>query len=360
MKTAPTNKKVRELIQSVREGKLIPRPEFQRRLVWSRNDKNHFLDTILRGYPFPEIYVADGEVNLETGEGTQLLVDGLQRVSTIIQYFEAHSDLKLTTVPPYRDLIENEKKAFLQYDVAVRDLGNVGRDEIIEVFKRLNATKYSLLDIEVNNAVYTGAFKQYAEKLAGNPFFESHSVFNALDLKRMGDLRFAITIVITLISGYFNRDDEFGLLLERYNDDFPLENEINVRIQRTLDFIEECGFSPKCRVWRKADLFTLIIELDQALSIQGLELQPSVVVESLENFYSKIDTNIVDPSGVSAIYYKSALQASNDRINRVRRGVVILGILKQFPERDIRSELVGQGLFHETESDLLSGISEAS
>ena len=147
---------------------------------------------------------------------------------------------------------------------------------------------------------------------------------------------------------------------ERYNDDFPLENEINVRIQRTLDFIEECGFSPKCRVWRKADLFTLIIELDQALSIQGLEVQPSVVVESLENFYSKIDTNIVDPSGVSAIYYKSALQASNDRINRVRRGVVILGILKQSPERDIRSELVAQGLFHETESDLLSGISEAS
>ena len=52
----------------------------------------------------------------------------------------------------FRDLTEPEKKAFLQYDVAVRDLGNVGRDEIIEVFKRLNATKYSLLDIEVNNA----------------------------------------------------------------------------------------------------------------------------------------------------------------------------------------------------------------
>ena len=221
MKTAPTNKKIRELIQAVREGRIIPRPEFQRRLVWSRDDKNLFLDTILRRFPFPEIYLADGDVNLETGEGTQLLVDGLQRVSTIIQYFDADSDLKLTTVPPYKELSEADKKSFLQYDVAVRDLGSVGREEIIEVFQRLNATKYSLLDIEVNNAVYAGAVKRYAERLAEDRFFEEHAVFNAQDLKRMGDLRYALTIIITCISGYFNRDDGFEALLERYNDDFP-------------------------------------------------------------------------------------------------------------------------------------------
>jgi hypothetical protein len=53
MKTAGTNKKIRELIQAVQEGRLLPRTEFQRRLVWSREDKNLFLDTILRAYPFP-------------------------------------------------------------------------------------------------------------------------------------------------------------------------------------------------------------------------------------------------------------------------------------------------------------------
>ena len=93
MKTGATNKKIREIISLVREGKLIPRPEFQRRLVWSHKDKDFFLDTILRKYPFPEIYLADHEVDLETGEGTQLLVDGLQRVSTIVQYFNGDPDL---------------------------------------------------------------------------------------------------------------------------------------------------------------------------------------------------------------------------------------------------------------------------
>jgi hypothetical protein len=343
MKTAPTNKKVRELIQAVREGRIKPRPEFQRRLVWSRDDKNLFLDTILRGYPFPEIYLADGDVNLETGEGTQLLVDGLQRVSTITQYFEADSDLKLTTVPPYRDLGKDEKTAFLQYDVAVRDLGNVSREEIIEVFQRLNATKYSLLDIEVNNAVYAGALKKYAELLAADPFFEQHRVFNSLDLKRMGDLRYALTIVITLISGYFNRDDAFEDLLNRYNDDFPLESAIDARIKNILSFIEECGFTPRSRVWRKADLFTLIVELDRALAADA-GLQPSKTVENVERFYSKIDTTGVDLSGVAAIYYKAALQASNDRINRVRRGVVLEGILREYPETTILEDLETQRL----------------
>lgn len=117
MKTAPNNKKVREIITLVKEGKIVPRPEFQRRLVWSREDKNHFIDTLLRGYPFPEIYLADGEVDLDTGEGTQLLVDGLQRVNTIVQYFSADPDLKLTSVPNYNDLDKDQKQNFLQYDM---------------------------------------------------------------------------------------------------------------------------------------------------------------------------------------------------------------------------------------------------
>src|SRR5665213_2255955 len=129
MKTAPTNKKVREFINMVKEGKIIPRPEFQRRLVWTRVDKNYFLESILKGYPFPEVYLADGDVDLETGQGTQLLVDGLQRVNTMIQYFGGDPELKLTTVPNYRDLEPDAKQAFLQYDVAVRDLGSMTKEQ---------------------------------------------------------------------------------------------------------------------------------------------------------------------------------------------------------------------------------------
>src|ERR1700752_2652996 len=105
MKKTATNRKVRELLTRLREGKLIPRPDFQRRLVWSNKDKSAFLETVLLNFPFPEVYVAVGAVDVETGEGNELLVDGQQRLTTHLQYFTGSPDLVLYGgVNPYLSL----------------------------------------------------------------------------------------------------------------------------------------------------------------------------------------------------------------------------------------------------------------
>lgn len=338
MKTAPTNKKIREIIESVREERIVPRPEFQRRLVWLIADKNHFLDSIIRGYPFPEIYLADGDVDLDTGKGTQLLVDGLQRVSTIVQYFEGSPELKLTSVPAYKDLTTNEKTAFLQYDVAVRDLGSISKDEVVEVFRRINATKYSLTDIEVSNAVYRGELKGFAERLSAHSFFAENRVFGTLDMRRMGDLRFALLITITAITSYFNRDDKFQDFLEMYNDEFPARDVLYADFEKVFEFIDECGFSPKSRVWRKSDLFTLIVELLFCFS-DNYSPNPLDVVNNLQTFFDEVDSSSIKQSEMVGIYYKSAVQANNDRVNRVRRGHIIGGLLRLLDEETILTEM---------------------
>jgi uncharacterized protein with ParB-like and HNH nuclease domain len=89
MKTSAENRRVRALLNGIQSGELTPRPDFQRKLVWSNKDKVAFLDTVLGGYPFPEIYIAVGDVNLETAAGTEMLVDGQQRITTLHQYFTA-------------------------------------------------------------------------------------------------------------------------------------------------------------------------------------------------------------------------------------------------------------------------------
>ena len=61
-----TNKKLLEASNMMKEGSLILKPTFQRKLVWNDNHKENFIDTILNGLPFPEIYFADGELDLET------------------------------------------------------------------------------------------------------------------------------------------------------------------------------------------------------------------------------------------------------------------------------------------------------
>src|SRR5215207_9455189 len=95
---------------AIRDQSLIPRPEFQRRLVWTNRDKIRFLETVLKGYPFPEIYIAANAVDLSTGEGTELLVDGQQRLTTLYQYFSGSEDLKLgRDIQPYEKLSDDEK-----------------------------------------------------------------------------------------------------------------------------------------------------------------------------------------------------------------------------------------------------------
>lgn len=327
MITSPTSLKIRRLVRGLKDGTLIPRPEFQRRIVWTTEDKVRFIDTLLNAFPFPEIYVANGVVDVETGEGTQLIVDGQQRVTTIVQYFEGQLLLP-QSVRPYALLSHEEKEDFLNYDVAVRDLGSISPESIVEVFKRINATKYSLNDIEINNAIYKGELMRLAEGLTTLQFFEEHRVFTPTDLKRMGDTRFVLQIIITMLSGYFNRDDSFEEFLSAYNDSFAARDDVVSRLNRVLSFIEECGFPNRGRIWKKSDLFTAVIEIDRAL-IEGVDMQPTQVVETLQRFYEAVDAHGMESDDpVVSTYYKAAVQASNDKGNRIRRGEIIHDLLR--------------------------------
>jgi hypothetical protein len=327
MKTSPSSLKIRQLITLTKDGKLIPRPEFQRRLVWTSEDKIRFIDTILRTYPFPEIYVANGAVDVDTGEGTQLLVDGQQRVTTIVSYFQGDPTTSGATIPPYAALEREQKENFLNYDVAVRDLGSVSAEQIIEVFRRINSTKYDLNEVEVNNAVYAGELMRLASAFAEHDFFDSHKVFRTSDIRRMGDVRFVLQVLITFLAGYFNRDDLFEQFLGDYNDYFPQRDEVTQRLNAAIAYVDECGFSSRSRIWKKSDLFTALVQIDIALT-HGTAPSPLETLERLESFYSQVDNMGIDAAERAiSVYAKASLQASNDRLNRIRRGVIVEALL---------------------------------
>lgn len=307
MKTSPTSLKIRQIVKQLRDNQLVPRPEFQRRQVWTSDDKIRFIDTILKGYPFPEIYVANGDVDVETGEGQQLLVDGQQRVTTIAAYFSGDPSTSGKLIPPYSKLEIKEKEDFLNYDVAVRDLGSIQPEEIIEVFKKINSTNYSLNDIEVNNAIYAGEFMQVASAFAEHGFFDEHRVFRSTDIKRMGDTRFVLQIIITMISGYFNRDELFEKYLDQYNDNFPRRDEIAERLIVCFNYIDECGFLPKLRLWKKSDLFTALVELDVA-RLNGQLPDPIGSLERIQMFYDQVDAEGTASDDLAiAIYAKASI-----------------------------------------------------
>lgn len=333
MDTSASNRRLRVLLTSIGNGTLIPQPDFQRRLVWTNKDKVEFIRTVLEGYPFPEIYIAAGRVDTKTGEGAEVLVDGQQRVTTLYQYFKGSADLKLPAdLPAYNALQEEQQVDFLEYKVVVRDLGNMPIEEIKEVFQRINSTSYGLNAMEIHNARYGGEFKDLAEQVSQQQFFEDNKVFTSTDIKRMNDVMFCSGLVATIMSTYFNRDKEVENFLEKYNEFFPEKETVLKEVQEVLSFIGRLNFPSKSRAFKKADFFTLFVEVHSALIKDRLPLDIAKTRNLLDAFYSDVELasigGVEDGSDADK-YYKAALQASNDRSSRILRGNVISTIIRQ-------------------------------
>lgn len=58
-------------------------PKFQRKLVWSNNEKKNFIETLSQGYPFGSILIYKYE-----NDNKYSIIDGLQRFTTIEDYID--------------------------------------------------------------------------------------------------------------------------------------------------------------------------------------------------------------------------------------------------------------------------------
>jgi uncharacterized protein with ParB-like and HNH nuclease domain len=77
-----------EIINLYNSGEIIINPEFQRYFRWSTQQKSRFIESILLGIPTPSIFVYQRE------DGVWELVDGLQRISTILELTGSLKDEK--------------------------------------------------------------------------------------------------------------------------------------------------------------------------------------------------------------------------------------------------------------------------
>lgn len=79
IKTDSYNMSIGELINLYNDGELELNPAYQRLYRWNEEQKTNFIESILLGIPIPEIFVAQKK------DGKWDVVDGVQRVSTILQ-----------------------------------------------------------------------------------------------------------------------------------------------------------------------------------------------------------------------------------------------------------------------------------
>lgn len=323
---SPSNKKISALYKDIKRNNLILQPDFQRRFVWNNKHKEKFIDTILEGYPVPEIYIAQRGIDIDTIESEEVVVDGQQRLHTIIEYIDEPEGSKVfgNIVKKYKELSTDEKEDFLNYTLLIRDLGDISADCIKETFKRINSTQYALNSIELHNAIYDGEFiataKEILEKIdvAKLPFFSDSKI------SRMDDLLFILLIMSTIQEGgYFVGDKYVEKYISEYNEEYPERNTIKKRIIDVFTFINGLALSRDSLWMRKSCYFTLFIESYKAF--EELRKKKDIFKQRLEELEKTVETekNKDADSNKYAKFYSYIYTGTNSRKARVERGIFL-------------------------------------
>ena len=156
---------------------------YQRKLVWTIEEKRSFIDSIIKGYPVPLILLA--EVIKEDGIKLEI-IDGMQRMNAIMSFIEQEFDIDehyfdLDTMADTK-LLKDQAHISQKNDVLDRVIcANIVRYNIPlsvfkesrssdtdEVFKRLNFGGRQLSKQELRQAGTTSKFASIVRKLASN------------------------------------------------------------------------------------------------------------------------------------------------------------------------------------------------
>lgn len=171
-----------ELINLYQRGDLVITPSFQRLFRWGIDRRSKFIESILLGIPIPPIFVA------EDTDGKWELVDGLQRISTIISFFGKLQDnsknkwvleqgdliptmegYNIDTLP--KKYIRNIERTYCRVEIIKWDSNY---DMRYELFSRLNTGGESLTQQEIRNCIFRGTtekFNDLLKELANNSIF---------------------------------------------------------------------------------------------------------------------------------------------------------------------------------------------
>lgn len=311
-----TNERIVNLFNKIKNKEYILQPDFQRKLVWNADHKEKFIQTILLGFPFPEIYIADGEMNLDEMRKETLIVDGQQRLDTIYHYITGEIDLKYRTIKKYEELTKEEKEEFLNYNVIVRDLKNATREEVKEIFKRINSVSYALNSMEINNALYNGEFIETAKRICKLKSMENINIFGDTAVSRMRDIEFILVIMTTIELGtYFTGNKEVEEFIKRYDDEYPGKTNMVSRLDMIFDYINDLNVNVDS-IWKsKNAIFTLICELAK---LQDLPPKDQVM-RALEDIENKIKGPEVSEEEYNS-FYMALYQGTASKKARMIRG----------------------------------------
>jgi hypothetical protein len=215
---------------------------YQRKLVWTIDEKRSFIDSIIKGYPVPLVLLAEISTNPRR---LFEIIDGMQRLNAIVSFIEQEFEVNgeyfdLDTMADTKLLKDSGKLVqkeslmdrivcanLVRYPVPLSVYQETGNNHVDEVFRRLNSNGRHLSKQELRQAGATKKFASIVRKLSSNIRGDS-SASDVLNLSAMKNI--SIT----------NRNLDYGI---NVSDIFWIKNNIitkeNLRASKDEEIVAD-------------------------------------------------------------------------------------------------------------------------
>ena len=233
-----------DLVRMYKTDQLEIKPDFQRDVVWSKAAQTRFIDSLIKQLPIPSMCLS-----LDYKTGKRLMIDGLQRISSIINFltekkwklsalndidknisgktveqvknknYDVYSRLENLTIPITVLRCDYSKKTHMHY--------------LFTIFHRLNTGGNKLNNQEIRNCIFHGPFNDLLKQLAKYDNF-----INLLQINPDKTYRFAHEELVLRFLAFNDKHEEYtgrlAKFLNDYMDDHKNESEENISAQRLL------------------------------------------------------------------------------------------------------------------------------
>ena len=352
-----------------KEGTITLRPPYQRKPVWAARQKCYLIESILYGFPIPEIFVH--ETTSADGETLHAVVDGQQRIRTVLQFlglttvtasgepepdeeeftgftldkFDKGSDPSPWIGKRFAELTKEEKVKFFEYKFHIRYLKAADDAELRIMFTRLNRYLTALNAQELRHAIYTGPFAKLAEELADSEYWLKAGLMTRALIRRLGDVDFVSQLLIGVIHGPEGGSaaivDEYYRQYEDYDIEEGIPDQRRARrlFDQTLRSIQtlfpNLQEATELRWGNRADFYSLFIALADVIREHDTPKEQQIpnLRAVLEDFSKDVNRRLANEDAKVALevteYVRAVEKGVNDKARRADRHRVLVGLIEK-------------------------------
>jgi hypothetical protein len=290
--------------------------------TWKRSDEQFFIDTILRGYGMPPIFI-------HKKEGKEYIVDGQQRFNTIQKFFNnklelgeqySHDIIKLNKgIRKYQQLDPSfQRERFDAYPIPIIYLENYGDEEIRNEFRRLNAGKPLNVGERLN--AFPGEIVPIMRNIGKHNFFRDILPFKT---KRYKNYHIASILMLLESNG-------IGDISPKYVYDFfernhrGLDAGVERKLEYTLNFLSNVFAEKTPELQDSVWIVTVYLVTSYLLENYVVQTRKKQLKKFFIEFYNKVyDTPKGKDSGLYD-FYDAATSGTTSQKNIQTRFDVML------------------------------------